>query len=280
MSQYELIAFDMDGTLLNSQKEITPRTLAALKKAAAAGKQIALSTGRCRPELAAYLALMPELRYLICTSGAFVYDIQAKQAVYESLLDPSLVKRLLEISTEERAMMHLLGAESIVQTDQLEHMERYGMGIYKSTFRRVAAAWDDLYGNYCAAPFPLEKVNFYHADSESRGRTRKRIQDESLPVFMVNAERASLEISAAGTDKGVGLRKLCEYLGLPLEKTIAVGDAENDVSVLETAGLAIAMGNALPKIKALSAAVVADCDHDGCAEAIETYLLGGPKLYE
>ena len=68
MSQYELIAFDMDGTLLNSQKEITPRTLAALKKAAAAGKQIALSTGRCRPELTAYTALGPGIRYFICTS--------------------------------------------------------------------------------------------------------------------------------------------------------------------------------------------------------------------
>lgn len=280
MSQYELIAFDMDGTLLNSRKEITPLTLAAIKKAAAAGKQIVLSTGRGRTELRAYLELMPEIRYLICTSGALVYDIRTGQTVYSQKLAPALVKRLLEISMEEKAMIHLLGAESIVQTDQLEHMERYGMGIYKTTFRRVAAAWDDLYGTYCAAPFALEKVNFYHADSESRERTKKRIQEAGLPVLMVNAERGSLEISAPGADKGAGLKKLCEYLGLPLEKTIAVGDAENDTSILKTAGLAVAMGNALPEIQALSEAVVADCDHDGCAEAIETYLLGGPKLYE
>ncbi len=280
MSQYELIAFDMDGTLLNSRKEITPLTLAAIKKAAAAGKQIVLSTGRGRTELRAYLELMPEIRYLICTSGALVYDIRTGQTVYSQKLAPALVKRLLEISMEEKAMIHLLGAESIVQTDQLEHMERYGMGIYKTTFRRVAAVWDDLYGTYCAAPFALEKVNFYHADSESRERTKKRIQEAGLPVLMVNAERGSLEISAPGADKGAGLKKLCEYLGLPLEKTIAVGDAENDTSILKTAGLAVAMGNALPEIQALSEAVVADCDHDGCAEAIETYLLGGPKLYE
>ena len=86
MSQYELIAFDMDGTLLNSQKEITPRTLAALKKAAAAGKQIALSTGRCRPELTAYTALVPGIRYFICTSGALVYDVHEQKEIYKKYI--------------------------------------------------------------------------------------------------------------------------------------------------------------------------------------------------
>ena len=280
MSQYELIAFDMDGTLLNSQKEITPRTLAALKKAAAAGKQIALSTGRCRPELTAYTALVPGIRYFICTSGALVYDVHEQKEIYKKPLEPELVRRLLEISKEEDLMVHLLDAESIVQTDQFESMGNYGMGVYKPMYERVVTVWDDLYEAYCAAPFPVEKVNFYHRDPEARERTKERLREAGLPVIMVNAEKGSLELSAEGVDKGAGLQKLCEYLKLPLDKTIAVGDADNDITILQKAGLAIAMGNALPKIKALSAAVVADCDHDGCAEAVETYLLGGPKLYE
>ena len=92
-------------------------------------------------------------------------------------------------------------------------------------------------------------------------------------MMLVNAESASLEISAAGVDKGKGLLKLCEYLGLSPEKTIAVGDADNDVAILKTAGLSVAMGNALPQIRELSDVSVADCNHDGCAEAIEKYLL-------
>ena len=273
MSQYELIAFDMDGTLLNSQKEITPRTLAALKKAAAAGKQIALSTGRCRPELTAYTALVPGIRYFICTSGALVYDVHEQKEIYKKPLEPELVRRLLEISKEEDLMVHLLDAESIVQTDRFESMGNYGMGVYKPMYERVVTVWDDLYEAYCAAPFPVEKVNFYHRDPEARERTKERIREAGLPVIMVNAEKGSLELSAEGVDKGAGLQKLCEYLKLPLDKTIAVGDADNDITILQKAGLAAAMGNALPNIKKLADVQVSDCDHDGCAEVIEKYLL-------
>ena len=273
MSQYELIAFDMDGTLLNSQKEITPRTLAALKKAAAAGKQIALSTGRCRPELTAYTALVPGIRYFICTSGALVYDVHEQKEIYKKPLEPELVRRLLEISKEEDLMVHLLDAESIVQTDRFESMGNYGMGVYKPMYERVVTVWDDLYEAYCAAPFPVEKVNFYHRDTEARERTKERLREAGLPVIMVNAEKGSLELSAEGVDKGAGLQKLCEYLKLPLDKTIAVGDADNDITILQKAGLAAAMGNALPNIKKLADVQVSDCDHDGCAEVIEKYLL-------
>lgn len=276
MSQYELIAFDMDGTLLNSRKEISPVTLEAMNRAVKAGKLIALSTGRCRPELTAYTRLVPGIRYLICTSGALVYDVYEKKELYKNPLEPELVKALLLLAQKEGAMMHLLDARSIVQTDQFHHMDRYGMGIYKPMYERVVTAWEDLYETYCAEPFPVEKVNFYHTDLESRERTKERIKKAGLPVIMVNAENSSLELSAAGVDKGTGLVRLCAHLGLPLQKTIAVGDADNDITILKTAGLSAAMGNALPAIKALADVEVADCDHDGCAEVIDNYLLDRP----
>ena len=90
---------------------------------------------------------------------------------------------------------------------------------------------------------------------------------------MAYSEISSLEISAQGVDKGVGLKKLCEYLDIPIDQTIAVGDADNDLGALKYAGLAIAMGNANEHVKKIADVIVADCDHEGCAEAIETYLL-------
>lgn len=273
MSQYELIAFDMDGTLLNSRKEITPLTLAALNRAADAGKKIALSTGRCRPELDSYLSLIPKIRYLICTSGALVYDVYTQEEILKRSLEPSLVKELLKLAIKEGAMMHLLDRESIVQTDQFQHMERYGMGVYKPMYERVVTSWDNLYETYCASPFPVEKMNFYHTDLESRERTRRRIEEAGFPVILADAERGSLEISAAGVDKGSGLRKLCERLNIPVSRTIAAGDADNDISILKAAGLSVAMGNALPHIKELADVTVSDCDHDGCAEIIDSWLL-------
>ena len=183
----------------------------------------------------------------------------------------------ISYSRRDRAIVDeicgLLDAESIVQTDQFESMGNYGMGVYKPMYERVVTVWDDLYEAYCAAPFPVEKVNFYHRDPEARERTKERLREAGLPVIMVNAEKGSLELSAEGVDKGAGLQKLCEYLKLPLDKTIAVGDADNDITILQKAGLAAAMGNALPNIKKLADVQVSDCDHDGCAEVIEKYLL-------
>ena len=170
-------------------------------------------------------------------------------------------------------MMHLLTDRSIVQNDHCAHMDQYGMGVYQPMYQRVTDQWEDVRRQYEAAPFPVNKCNLYHTDDASRTRTERRIRDKGLAVEVVRAERTSLEISAAGVDKGTGLRELCRQIGVPIHQTIAVGDANNDIGMFRVAGLAVAMGNAESDIQALAGAVVADCDHDGCAEAIDRYLL-------
>ena len=274
MSQYQLIALDMDGTLLNSKKEISPGCREAIKKALAEGKEVVLSPGRCRPELTEFRKLIPGLRYVNCTSGAMVYDFREQRVIYSNTIDIPVVKEIFRLARKEEAMLHILDEKSIEQTNQLAHIDRYGMGVYKELHARVVEPHDDLYGFYMANPFPVEKINLYHQSMESRTRTKERIQALALPVEMVDAESSSLELTATGVDKGVGLTKLCEALGIPVSASIAVGDADNDLSVLRAAGLAVAMGNALDSVKAISDVTVADCDHDGCAEAIYKYLLG------
>ena len=133
--------------------------------------------------------------------------------------------------------------------------------------------WEDIGRMYGENPFPAAKVNIYHKNSQSRDRTEERIRASGLEVAMARAETTSLELSAPGCDKGVGLEKLCACLNLPMEQTIVVGDADNDLEALKKAGLAVAMANAGEAIKAVADVVVADCDHDGCAEAVERYLL-------
>ena len=139
--------------------------------------------------------------------------------------------------------------------------------------RQITDKLENIYNSFCEEPFPVLKLNLYHRDEASRARTVERIKAAGLETALALAESTSLECSAKGIDKGVGLKKLCEHLGLPLEQTIAVGDADNDTMALKTAGLAVAMGNATEPIKALADVIVADCDHNGCAEAIDKYLL-------
>lgn len=271
---YQLIALDMDGTLLNSQKKISEGNKRAIEKAAGAGKTVILNTGRGPAELEEYLGELPQVRYLNCVSGAVVYDLKERRAIGSRLLGCGLIKTLLELAKEEGAMPHILGDSSVVQRDQWERMEEFGMGIYKEMFQRVAEKWEDMPARYAESPFEAAKVNIYHRDVQSRLRTKERIRRMGLPVVMAEAEITSLEVSAQGVDKGTGLECLCGYLGLPMSQTIVVGDAANDLQAMKKAGLAVAMGNASQEIKAAAHVVVADCDHDGCAQAVEQYLLG------
>ena len=273
MSQYQLIAFDMDGTLLNSNKQISPETLNAIKRATDAGKTVILCTGRNLAELNAFTEIIPGLRYLDCVSGACVYDLKEKKTLYSQALDPGIVKKLMEFGMEEGAMIHVLSERSIVQKDQQSHMADFHMGIYQTMFDQITDKLENIYNSFCEEPFPVLKLNLYHRDEASRARTVERIKAAGLETALALAESTSLECSDKGIDKAVGLKKLCEHLGLPLEQTIAVGDADNDTMALKTAGLAVAMGNATEPIKALADVIVADCDHNGCAEAIDKYLL-------
>ncbi len=93
MSDYQLIAFDMDGTLLNSQKEISPACIHWIHQAALAGKTVILNTGRCPAELEEYFALLPDLTYVNCVSGALVYNHATKETIYSRTLPVDTVKK-------------------------------------------------------------------------------------------------------------------------------------------------------------------------------------------
>ena len=87
MSQYKLIAFDMDGTLLNSQKKISLKSIQAIKKAIEVGKIVIFNTGRCPAELEEYFEVLDEIQYLNCVSGALVFDRKNNIKIYTKTLD-------------------------------------------------------------------------------------------------------------------------------------------------------------------------------------------------
>jgi len=270
---YRLIAFDMDGTLLDSSKRLAADSVAALERAVAAGAYVVLATGRGISELDEYLDVVPGLRYLVCISGALVYDVARSEAIARTSLPDDVVGRLFEIARHEDVMVHMLSESSYVQTDAPAHMERYQMGIYRPMFERVCVTFDDLEAAWRERRFSVEKVNLYHTDAQSRERTRGRLVKADLGVEMVYAEQTSIEVSPRGVTKGTGLRSLCEHLGLSSDEVVAVGDAANDIEMLRAVGMPVAMGNALPEVKAIAREVVADNDHGGCAEAIDRILL-------
>lgn len=271
--RYSMAAFDMDGTLLNSDHRITTGVQAALHEAAEAGKILALNTGRNYVELREYIAALPDVRYINSISGAMVLDLKTGETIYEAAIPEETVRQVFALTEDIDVQMQLLTRQSHVASQFIPRMELYGMGTYQAQFEVNATPIEDLRAFYEAAPFPVNKLNIYHRGPAEREMTRHRILEAGIPLTMANAESTSLECSPQGIDKAVGLRALAANLGRTMEDVIVVGDADNDRAALLAAGFPIAMANATREIKAICRAEVADCDHDGCAEVVRKYLL-------
>lgn len=270
---YQLIALDMDGTLLDSKKRVLPSSLDAIRRASDAGKAVAISSGRCPAMVALYRDDLPGVRYAICCAGATIYDLEQDKTMFEQCLDPAFVDRALEVA--EGLGFFLLevtsGANVYMQPDEVEHVEEVGVGAYAGLYRKTCTMVDDAHALARELRGNLSKLNFHFASVEARDRCRELLEGDD--VVITNAERSTMEFTARGIDKGQGVARLAQILGIDNDQTIAVGDAENDLSMLRSAGLGVAMGNALPEAVAAADVQVADNDHDGVAEAIRRYLL-------
>lgn len=272
MSEYDLIAFDMDGTLLNDSKEITSITIDAISRACAAGKQVVLCTGRPVSEIEPYRNVLPSLRYYIAVSGAFIWDCFERRALRCHVFAPEIVDVIAGAMEREDIMPDVMSENTAyLQADQIALMEHYHMESFRPLYSRYNQLVPDIRTVIQSCRDRIEKINFYHADPQARQRSRERLKE--YPIAMENAESTSLELSPRGVTKGAGLTELSELLDIPMERVIAVGDADNDLPMIGAAGLGLAMGNSNPRVLAAADEVLPDNEHDGCAAAIERFLL-------
>ena len=268
---YKLLALDMDGTVLNSDKKITPRTKLAIDDLMKRGVAVVVSTGRNLAELADYREDFKAMHYGIVISGGMIYDFFRDEPIKVHGLDEATMLKLIDFGLEERAMIHLHTVKaSIARESDIQNMAAFGMGIYQDMFDRICGRCDDPKQYIHEHPGEVIKVNLYHRDKASRDRNFNRIEPLNLSISY--AEAFNLEMSPANITKASGLRELCDYLKIDLSAAVAIGDADNDKEILQTAGLAVAMGNASDEIKRLADFVTLDNDSDGVAFAIEKFF--------
>ena len=270
--KYQLAAFDMDGTLLTSDKRILPETLEAIREADKAGKYIALCTGRPLCELAPYKEYLQYIRFAILESGGILYDFKESRVIRRHCLPAEAIPEILKIITLEDIMPQaMIGGKSYIRTCDLDRMDHYFMGVYHSLYAEVAICTDGWKDLVLSKAREIDKINLYHVDRATSIRTHDRL--EGLSIERTYAETSSLELSPSGVNKGTALLDLTEYLHIPVEETMAVGDADNDIPSIKAAGLGVAMANANANVREIADVITRDNDHDGCGEVIRKYML-------
>ena len=265
---YKLFAFDMDGTILNSQKKISPRTLSAVNELIKRGVFVVVSTGRNLAELFDYRDDLKSMSHGILISGGMIYDLLNDAPIKIHGLDEPTIFKLIDFGLETRAMIHLHTVyESVAREQDIQNMAAFGMGIYQDMFDKICVRCVDCKEFVLTHPGEVIKVNLYHRDKISRDKNFERIKSLNLSISF--AEAFNLEMSPANITKGSGLIELCDFLKIDLSEAVAIGDADNDREILQTAGFSVAMGNSSDEIKNLADFVTLDNDNDGVAAAIE-----------
>ena len=273
--KYRLVALDMDGTLLNSDHETSAYTREVIDRVAQSGKIAAISTGRCLSELWEHFKKMPGIRYAICENGACVYDIWEKKTIYRIALPHEQVMKVMDIADGfDLTIQFFKDGQSCMQCTDIENLKNYHIYDFAGVFEASAIFVGDLRACYLENPGSIGKFNLYCASEKDKYAAQKIIETEIPEAILSDSIGVGLEVSPANATKGNGLRKLCEHLGITVEESIAVGDSSNDIDIIRTAGLSVAMGNAIQEVKDLADVITEDCDHDGAAKAIQRYMLG------
>lgn len=273
-AKYSLVAFDMDGTLLNKNNEITPVCRRAIRDAFAAGKEVVLCSGRSPSEMVDYFSVLPEVKYIIGENGGILYHVPKDEVICSHPFEKRLAVELSELLVSDEVLaMCMIKGKAHVSDPQCRHVSEYLPAVFQSLFDERMIHIADMKKLIRENADSVEKFNIYCKDESARAAKMDKIKHLREQVCLTNAIGLDIECTQTGVSKGTGLKDIGEYLGIPLTEMIMVGDNINDLKALEAAGLALAMGNAIPEVKDIADHVLPDNEHDGAAYAILQYLL-------
>lgn len=270
----QLIAFDLDGTVLRDDKTLSPRTLNSLREAASRGIRVVPATGRVAKMVPNELLRLPGARYVLTSNGASVVDLENRSAVYARpmTLDASL-KIVRFFASGGFFVEAYCGGVSYADASALPSLRKAGL---PERFFRYIDASQTFVGNLPdfleRKGAPLEKVNVPYVPALEKERLAREVLTMG-PYSVTSSGSINLEINEAGASKGDGLLHLCRILGIEPERVAAFGDGDNDRSMLRFAGLGVAMGNAEPDLLREAGYVTGTNEEDGVAQAIEKLIL-------
>jgi len=285
-----LIALDIDGTLLTSAGEISPAVRAAIREAVARGVHVTLATGRRLYAARVYAEMLGFHLPLILHGGAVIQESSTRAVLYEDAIPPDVLREAVSISRVHGYQPVLL--ESPAHGGRLytgpEAAENRATREYLSTREGLARTDHDtlpILGNILSiAMFDDELpplLILRDALVAALGGRIGNLIDRPVTAT-ASVKTFALDLFNAGCGKGKALAHLARQEAITLAETMVVGDYLNDLEMLiavrDGGGIAVAMGNAEPELKAAATAIVATNDADGVAEAIYRFVLSNSEL--
>ena len=266
----KLVAIDMDGTLLNSKKELLEETKQYFKDFHKKETEtlLVLCTGRPETGIRPYLkdlGYLEENHYIISQNGANIYESRTGKRVMDAFLDSAAIQKWIELGKKHGISVMGAGVDYYYCFDQepTEWME-FDVKLVSGKLKRIPTK---------------ESLNtdFYKillmGDEEQLNEFETYIPQEWRDEFyVVRSQKYLVEVLTKGVNKAFGLEKLAQKLNIQPSEIAAIGDAANDIEMLEYAGLAVAMGNASEEVKAIADIVTDTNENNGVIKAIDQLI--------
>ena len=269
----KLVAIDIDGTLINDQRSVTPKTVSAIKEASSVGVKIVLCTGRpmtgVRPFLKQLELDHSDHEYVVAFNGGLAQDTNG-QVIVNYTVDFNDYVDILAYATKHNVKSVIETQDYIYTTNQdISPYAVHESGLVFMPMRyRSLDQINALRNQLVIGKFMMTD------DKDKLDAAHQQLPADLADRFkIVRSEDYYLEFVNQKAGKGATLAALCEHLGIQSGEVMAIGNAQNDESMIEFAGTGVAMGNSIPSTLAKADVTVADNNHDGVAEAIEQYVL-------
>ena len=279
MKDIKLVALDLDGTLFDNSSRISKRNLTAIRSITDKGIHVVISTGRPFEGIPFDQIKGTGINYAITANGSGIYEISTGKCLYENAMDEELVTPILNfLLTRDIHMDAFIGGKGYTPIQCVETAQKLTVpSSIKNYIITTRTRLDNILQFIHENQLKVQKMtlNFYPAaDGTLIDReTVRKFLVSNPSITTVCAGYNNLEFTRADANKGVGLRKLAEILGVNPDATMAIGDTENDLAIIEAAGIGVAMGNATDAVKARADYVTTTNTKDGVAAAIEHFIL-------
>ncbi len=268
-----LIAIDMDGTLLNSKKVLTERSLNTLREAHERGILIVPSTGRMAQGLPEYIKQLSFVRYIITINGGVVWDLQEDVSLYEANIPYERAIEVMEFIQKYDAINDCYcNGEAFMDRRFIERIDHHIPDSLADVIRRSRKPVDGFVEFMRNKHADVQKIQMFFHDNDKRLAAIQELTQTFPDLALACSQTYNIELNAASANKGNALTILCRHLGIDIDQTMAFGDGGNDKAMLLAAGYAVAMENGTDDIKAVADYVTQSNDEDGVARAIEKLI--------
>ncbi|MGD9909285.1 MAG: HAD family hydrolase [Candidatus Izemoplasmatales bacterium] len=263
------IATDLDGTLLTSSGNFSKKTIASFQYLKEQGYTIVVASGRTDYELIDMLSPLQledyDLAYIISYNGVKTTHLKSKKVLHEVFLSIEDSREIIKMLNEADLKIHAFSKDTVYRSKdlifQLHQTENSPLKM------------KDINMHHWKVNHPLYKILVYEDENRLNEFKRHFQQNKMMPFNLFKSHPRLLEFVALNGTKGDALSRLCNDLGIQPKDVIAFGDEENDISMLEFAGLGVAMGNAKSSVKEAANMVTLSNDFDGVSEVLSYYLI-------